>query len=90
MKRADAVPSGMRLTCSLSAVYVEGEYGVVAYVPEFEAVHAQGASIEEARANLQDALELVMTVNRREAWEAFRDARVLLRESILPPRPAGS
>jgi hypothetical protein len=70
------------LTCSLSAVFVEGERHVLAYVPEIAGAHAQGRTVEEARANLAQALELIVACNRRMAHESFAGCRVIQTERI--------
>lgn len=38
--------------------------GYIAFVEELPGANTQGATIEEARANLQEAVELVLEANR--------------------------
>ncbi len=42
---------------NLTAVYVEGEFGYTAYIDEMRGVITQGETIEDAEANLFDALQ---------------------------------
>jgi predicted RNase H-like HicB family nuclease len=78
-------PMKRLLTCSLSAIYVASPQGVAAYIPELPGVHAQGATINDARASLNDALQLILAANRAHSHESFRSAHVLLREPVLAP-----
>lgn len=66
-----------------TAVYYEAaEGGVIARIEELPEVHCEGATIEEARACLDDAIELVLTSNRAITHRTFRNARVLHRERM--------
>lgn len=47
------------------------EGGFMAFIEEIPGVITQGETIEETAANLEDALELVMDVNREIAEEAL-------------------
>ena len=57
----------------------EGSFA--AYVEEIPGVNTQGETIEEARANLREALEMVLEVRRELAAEA-RAGRASIRETI--------
>ena len=48
---------------NLTAVYVKGEFGYTAYIDEMRGVITQGKTIEEAEANLFDALETYLEPN---------------------------
>jgi len=53
----------MRL--ELTAVFLEAEEGgYVAWVEEIPGAHTQGETLEEARANLEEAVLLVIEANR--------------------------
>jgi predicted RNase H-like HicB family nuclease len=72
---------------TFTAVYVEGESGqYVAYIEELPGALAQGATIEEARKNLREAVEMMLAANRRVTHAAFASAQVILRERILVGR----
>ena len=50
------------MTMKLTAVF-EPE-GYIAFVEELPGANTQGATLEEARSNLQEAVELVLDANR--------------------------
>jgi predicted RNase H-like HicB family nuclease len=47
----------------LTAVYMEVPEGYVAFVEELPGANTQGATIEEARANLEEAVAMVLDAN---------------------------
>jgi|GraSoi_2013_60cm_1033757.scaffolds.fasta_scaffold525148_1 predicted RNase H-like HicB family nuclease len=53
-----------RQTMKLTAVFEPVPGGFVAFVEEWCATTAQGATIEEARENLRDAFDLTINANR--------------------------
>ena len=53
----------------LTAVFVEVPSGFVAFVEELPGANTQGATIEEARRNLEEAVQLVLEANRALAEE---------------------
>ena len=57
------------------------EGGYSAYVEEIPGVNTQGKTLEEARENLREALELVLEV-RRELAEEQQAGRPVIRETI--------
>lgn len=57
------------------------EGGYAAYVEEIPGVNTQGETLEEARDNLREALEMVLEV-RRELAEEGRAGRESIREPI--------
>ena len=68
---------------TFTAVYVVGESGqYVAYVEELPGAFAQGATIEEARRNVREAIEMMLAANRRTTHEEFASSTVVLRERI--------
>ncbi|MBL0171916.1 MAG: type II toxin-antitoxin system HicB family antitoxin [Gemmatimonadaceae bacterium] len=48
----------------LSAVFRRVPLGYVAYVEELPGANTQGATLEEARINLREAVELIIESNR--------------------------
>jgi predicted RNase H-like HicB family nuclease len=48
----------------LTAVYVEVPEGYIAFVEELPGANTQGATLDEARANLREAVQLVLDANR--------------------------
>ena len=57
----------MRLT--LTAVFERVPEGFIAYVEELPGANMQGATLDDARANLQEAIELVLEAHRALAEE---------------------
>ena len=66
---------------NLTAVYRRVREGYVAFVEELPGANTQGATLEEARANLREAVELVIEANRSLADEDGDDTEVI-RESL--------
>lgn len=62
---------------TLTAVFLEVPEGFVAFVEELPGANTQGATLEEARENLREAVELVMETNRDLAQKSIagRSAR---------------
>ncbi len=71
----------MRL--EFTAVFREApEGGYVAFVEELPGANTQGETLDEARANLREAVELVVEANRGLAEEELAGATVI-REPLL-------
>ena len=54
----------------LTAVFRRVPEGYIAFVEELPRANIQGATLEEARANLQEAVVLILKANRTLAQEA--------------------
>lgn len=65
----------------LTAVFQEVPEGYIGFVEELPGANTQGATLEEARANLQEAITLVLEANRVLAEEALQ-GREVIRESV--------
>jgi predicted RNase H-like HicB family nuclease len=63
----------------LTAVFQQVPEGYIAFVEELPGANTQGGTIEEARANLQEAVQLVLEANRVLAEEALGDKVVIRR-----------
>lgn len=61
----------------LTAVFQEVPEGYIAFVEELPGANTQGASLEEARANLREAVRLVLESNRALAEETLRNKSVI-------------
>ena len=57
----------------LTAVFRKFPEGYAAFVEELPGANTQGATMEEARANLKEAVEMVLQANRELAEESSRD-----------------
>jgi len=69
------------MSLTLTAVYRKVPEGYVGFVEELPGANTQGATIEEARENLREAVELVVEANRALARE-WGDGEEILREKI--------
>ncbi len=54
----------------LTAVFMEVPDGYVAFVEELPGANTQGSTLEEARENLREAVEMVLDANRQLAKRA--------------------
>ena len=61
----------------LTAVYMKVGEGYVAFVEELPGANTQGATIEEARANLEEAVVMVMDANRELSEQSLERAEVM-------------
>jgi predicted RNase H-like HicB family nuclease len=75
-----------RMSIQLTAVYQQVPEGYIAFVEELPGANTQGATLEEARANLQEAVALVLDANRELARQAVEDQDVI-REPFLISAP---
>ncbi len=76
--------SSIRVLCykigmeiKLTAVFRKFPEGYAAFVEELPGANTQGATLEEARANLKEAVEMVLQANRELAQESLGGAEVL-------------
>ncbi len=65
----------------LTAIFQSVPEGYIGFVEEFPGANTQGATLDEARANLEEAIELVLEANRVLAEEALEGLDVI-RESL--------
>ena len=68
---------GMKLT----AVFLKTETGYIGYVEELPGANTQGKTLEEARKNLIEAVQLVLEANRMLSEEELKSKKVI-REKI--------
>ena len=66
----------------LTAVFEKVPEGYIGFVEELPGANTQGATLEEARENLAEAVELVLEANRTLAEESIRGKDVI-REPLL-------
>ena len=66
----------------LTAVFQKVPEGYIGFVEELPGANTQGATLEEARENLAEAVELVLDANRTLAEEAIAGQDVI-REPLL-------
>lgn len=58
--------------------------GYVAFVEELPGANTQGETLEEARANLEEAVTLVLDANRELSQQSLEGAEVIRETLILP------
>jgi len=63
------------------AVFRKAREGYIAFIEEFPGANTQGASLEEARSSLREAVALVIEANREMAREDA-DGVAVIREPI--------
>jgi predicted RNase H-like HicB family nuclease len=71
------------MSLELTAVYRKApEGGYVAFVEELPGANTQGETLDEARSNLREAVELVLAANRALSEEDLAGAEVI-RERLI-------
>ena len=65
------------MTMRFTAVFEQVPEGYIGFVEELPGANTQGATLEEARANLEEAVALVLEANRLLAEEALEDRPVI-------------
>ena len=62
---------------ALTAVFKKVPEGYIGYVEELPGANTQGATLDEARENLREAVELVLEANRTLAREEAGEGEVI-------------
>jgi len=65
------------MNIQFTAVFREVPEGYIAFVEELPGANTQGATLEEARSNMLEAVSVVLDANRTLAEEQLRDTDVL-------------
>ncbi len=60
-----------------TAVYQKVPEGYIAFVEELPGANTQGATLDEARDNLEEAIQMVLEANRELAEEGIRGQEVI-------------
>jgi predicted RNase H-like HicB family nuclease len=61
----------------LNAIFEKVPEGYIGFVEELPGANTQGATLDEARANLREAVQLVIEANRELAEESIRGHAVI-------------
>jgi len=69
---------------SLTAVFMKVTEGYVAFVEELPGANTQGETLEEARANLSEAVAMVLDANRALSEQSLEGVEVVRETLILP------
>ncbi len=68
---------------SFTAVYLEVPEGFIGFVEELPGANTQGATLEEARENLQEAVQLVLDANRELSEKSLSGKKVVKEPFVL-------
>ncbi|RRR71996.1 MAG: type II toxin-antitoxin system HicB family antitoxin [Candidatus Viridilinea halotolerans] len=71
---------------NLTAVYVQDGEWIAAMIEEFPGIHSQGKTLEEARENLRDALQLMIKTHQEELQHELAEKSIVQRE-VFEPAP---
>jgi predicted RNase H-like HicB family nuclease len=71
----------VNMKIQLTAIFQKVPVGYIAFVEELPGANTQGETLEEARANLEEAVQLVLQANRELAEEELKGVEVI-RESL--------
>jgi len=70
------------MRAEFTAVFQKVPEGYIGFVEEIPGANTQGATLEEARANLEEAVQLVLEANRAMAEEDLGSGQVI-REALV-------
>ena len=68
----------------LTAVFEKVPEGYIGFVEELPGANTQGTTLDDARANLAEAIELILETNRTLAEEAIQGKTVIREKMPLP------
>jgi predicted RNase H-like HicB family nuclease len=71
------------MMANLTAVFQKVAEGYIGFVEELPGANTQGATLDEARANLREAIDLVLEANRLLAEESLVGVNVIRERMIL-------
>ena len=66
-----------------TAVFKEVPEGYIGFVEELPGANTQGNTLEEARENLQEAIEMTLAANRILAQESIAEMKDVIREPVI-------
>jgi predicted RNase H-like HicB family nuclease len=69
---------------TLTAIYEEAEEGgYIGYVAELPGANTQGETLDEARVNLLEAVQLILATNREEAEQRLGNKARVTKERLV-------
>lgn len=72
------------MTRTFTAVYqAADEGGYIAFVEELPGANTQGETLEEARENLREAVEMILDANRELALQGLDEASVIREDLVV-------
>lgn len=73
---------------TLTAVFEKSPHGYIGYVEELLGANTQGLTLEETKANMVEAVQLVLQANRQFTEEEFASGHSdVVNEALEIPRP---
>jgi predicted RNase H-like HicB family nuclease len=70
---------------TFTAIYEEAEEGgYIGYIAELPGANTQGETLEEARENLLETMELILEANREKAERQLTSGAKIVREKLIP------
>ena len=82
------VYKGDNLKETLTAVFEKSPHGYIGYVEELLGANTQGSTLEETKANLVEAVQLVLQANRQLTEEELASGHSdVVNEALEIPRP---
>lgn len=70
-------PGGAIMNEKLTAVFEKSPQGYIGYVEELPGANTQGATLEETKVNLIEAIQLVIEANRQLAEEDISEKEII-------------
>jgi len=70
------------MNIELTAVFQKVSEGYIGFVPELPGANSQGATLQEARENLHEAVQLVLEANRQLAEDSI-EGQDVIREPLF-------
>ena len=67
----------MAINMKLTAVYLKVPEGYIGFVEELPGANTQGLTLEETKANLEEAISLVLEANRTISEESLQGQEVI-------------
>ena len=67
---------------TLTAVFVKVPEGYIGFVEELPGANTQGKTLQEARGNIREAIEMTFEANSILAQESLNDAQEVIREPV--------
>jgi predicted RNase H-like HicB family nuclease len=77
------------IAMKLTAVYMKVPEGYVAFIEELPGANTQGATLDEARENLNEAVALVLDANRAMAEQSLEGVSAIRETFVLPAAWSG-
>ncbi len=68
------------MNITLTPIFIEVPEGYIGFIEEIPGANTQGATLEETRQNLKEAVALVIEANRTLVEETIKDEKIIREE----------